>query len=55
MWQYSYDIDTKGRPGYRIDSPEISLLAWVPIGYGDSDAEQTAKLICDAVNQRLGF
>jgi len=52
MWRYSFDKDAQGRPGYRIDSDEVSLIAWLPVGHGAEDAEQNARLICEAVNAR---
>lgn len=48
-WRYSFDKDAKDQPGFRIDSAAISLLAWVPIGYGErTEVEANARLIAAA-------
>lgn len=52
LWRYSFDRDARGFAGYRIDSDTVSLIAWLPVGDGAEDAEQNARLICEAVNAK---
>lgn len=48
-WTYSEDVDTRGQRGFRIDSKDRSLIAWVPIGHGgEEEALNTARLIAAA-------
>jgi hypothetical protein len=47
-WTATAVTDAKGQLGYRIDSKDISLMAWVPVGYGDGPAAENARLMAAA-------
>jgi hypothetical protein len=38
----------RGQRGYRIDSPEASLIGWFPEGHKASDAKSNAELAAKA-------
>ena len=48
MWKPTRDTDARGNPGWRIDSEDVSLIAWLPDGAGASDQEANAHLIAAA-------
>lgn len=48
-YNYSLDKDTQGREGFRIDTPDVSLIAWIPIGYGErAEVEANARLFANS-------
>ena len=51
-WKAMPDTDTRGTPGWRIDSEDVSLLAWLADGYAAGDMsdeiEANARLIASA-------
>lgn len=51
-WRVSKDVDTRGRPGWRIDSDTRSLMAWAAwpsVAERDSDeAEATIRIMAAA-------
>lgn len=55
LWTATEDTDSRGNRGQRIDSADVSLIAWVPYGNDAARGQSHARRILACVNAFAGI